>query len=85
MASAIPLESSRYDGDGTLTLHFDCPGCHQVNEVAGIDPERYMTWRSGRGPSVGGAFPELSAADREALMTGYHEKCFDDLFAGDDE
>lgn len=85
MASAAPLESSHFAGDGTLVLHFDCPGCHEVNEVSGIDRDRYMTWRSGRGPSIGSAFPELNAADREALMTGYHDHCFDDLFAGDED
>jgi hypothetical protein len=85
MSSAIPLESSRVAADGTLILDFMCPGCGQVNVVSGIDQKRYMTWRSGQGSGVGGAFPELSAAEREALMTGYHDRCFDDLFAEEDE
>lgn len=85
MASATPLESSHFAGDGTLTLHFDCPGCHEVTEVKGIDPDRYMTWRSGRGPTIGGAFPELDETQREALMTGYHGPCWDALWEGMDD
>lgn len=55
-----------------------CPGTYKVT----VDPEGARKYR--RGGHVQDAFPNLSAADRELLLTGITDECFNHLFGGCD-
>lgn len=59
-----------------------CPMC-QRESVVTVPAERYRAWQ--RGMFIQDAFPELSADERELLMTGYHPECWDEDFAGDED
>ena len=49
-----------------------------------IDPEDYAVWKSGEA-FVQDAFPYLTAAERELLMTQVCGECFDRMFPEEDE
>ena len=55
-----------------------CPLCQQTSKLE-VPTEGYNEWR--RGEHVQHALPELSADDRELLITGCHPKCWDKMFA----
>jgi hypothetical protein len=54
-----------------------CPKCRKSSAVK-VDSKGYEAWRGGE--LIGRALPNLSAEDREKLMTGYDTKCWDTLF-----
>ncbi len=51
-----------------------CPRCGKPSTLT-VDDEAFETWRSGT--LIQNAFPDMSADDRELLITGYHGKCWD--------
>lgn len=59
-----------------------CDICKRDDHVH-VHEEDYKRWRKDTHIQV--AFPYLSAGEREMLMTGMHDACFDNLFAGMDE
>lgn len=62
--------------DGTITWHSLCPRCHEPSQVRKLDPFAVNAWQN-EGVFVQDAFPHLTKADRETLMSGYHDECFD--------
>ena len=50
-----------------------------------IDPEAYATWASGFGPLIQDAFPNLTAGEREFLMTGVTPAEWANLFGTEQE
>lgn len=66
----------------TVHVHTKCPGC-QKQATLEVPAEGYKRWRNGE--LIQRALPELSASQREQLMTGYCVGCWDRLFAEEDE
>ena len=67
----------------------NCPMCGtpSILDVDNEMGERIVKWHddpSPHKPHIQDAFPELSPAQRELLITGTHEKCWDDLFGKED-
>ena len=79
--AARPLETSRIEEDGTLTLQFSCPFCRQPSEVSGIDRPTWEAWRRGLTAGIAEVFPALTAGEREILKTGIHPACWDLAFS----
>jgi hypothetical protein len=61
----------------------DCTKCKRSIELPTTNA-RVEQWRSS-GQLIQRALPELNADERELLISGYCGKCFDALFADDDE
>ena len=59
-----------------------CPGCQEVKTLE-VTAEAYMAWQMGK--HIQDAMPELSANDRERLITGYCPECWDELFSEEEE
>jgi hypothetical protein len=59
-----------------------CNGCFVIE----VDAEHYNRWHRGEG-NIQDIMPELSAADRELLLSGTCSLCFDKMFEceGDEE
>ena len=58
------------------SISIQCPECkrHQIIEVK---EEDFNKWRSGT--IIQEAFPYLSASQREALITGLCQQCWDNI------
>jgi hypothetical protein len=63
-----------------------CPLCGKESQVT-VDTDRYNQWVEGRvrgypakTHSVQALFPDLSPGQREVLISGSHEDCFDRAF-----
>lgn len=52
-------------------------------EVWSLDRQAVTRWREGE--NIQSAFPDMSAGEREVLITGTHPACWDKLFAGEGE
>ena len=66
-----------------MTVARRCPFCQKVTSVA-VDPEGYVLWARG-GACVQDALPEVSAEDREVLISGLCLRCQADFFEDEDE
>ena len=66
-----------------VTIICTCPRCHKVHEVV-VDFEDYTNYQMGDA-NIQDAFPYLSANEREYILTGFCEDCWNDLFADEDE
>lgn len=65
-----------------------CFLCGEAGQVAltSDQADRYDAYRAGFGhPHIQDALPDVSDGEREQLLTGTHEACFDDAFGGEDE
>ena len=62
-----------------------CIHCRQFRPVLFDGNEYYRYFVSGTVSSVAEAFPHLTLAQREILITGTHPECWDALFADDGE
>jgi len=54
-----------------------CPNCQKTKMLL-VDPSGYQSWKGGE--LIQSAMPELSAADRESLISGVCDPCWDILF-----
>lgn len=70
------------DGLPLVEVTMQCPYCGQPAMVS-APAEGFAEWQAGR--SIQSALPELTAGQREILLSGSHEACFDKMFpdAGD--
>ena len=59
-----------------------CPICGLVSRVM-VPTAALLRWRNGA--FAQDAFPMLSAGERETVISGAHEACFDAVFAPDDD
>lgn len=55
-----------------------CVGCGKRSHIE-VDLDSYVSWRTGT--YIQEAFPNLTAGERELLMTGTHDACWDALWA----
>jgi hypothetical protein len=53
-----------------------------TSEQLELDEERLIRWHYGE--HIQDVFPELTASERELIVTGLHESCWDLLFEGVD-
>lgn len=60
-----------------------CPMCGKAYELT-VPTDGYFAWRV-EGALVQDAFPEMSASDREMLISGICEECQEDIFGDDFE
>lgn len=58
---------------GTYLLVRRCPFCRQDSQVV-VPAQGLWDWEHGKHPQV--AFPTLSDAEREIVMTGIHAECW---------
>ncbi len=66
-----------------VTILTWCPSCGGTNEVT-ISLASYLKWQR-EGELIQFAMPDLSADEREMLMTGTCPPCWDKMFGEDDE
>jgi len=67
--------------DGTVRFTATCMLCGQPCAVDRLDAEKAARWQAGE--FVQDVFPELSASEREALVSGSHAECFGAAFPAD--
>lgn len=68
--------------DGSESMIFVCRSCNKEKTLP-VDSERYQKWRDGKG-YIQNLFPELSADDRELMLSGTCGDCFDNMFPEED-
>ena len=59
-----------------------CPFCHKAHEIA-VNEMDYLDWQDGK--LAQDAFPYLSASDREMLITGIDDECWNGMFGTGEE
>jgi hypothetical protein len=66
-------------------VSYTCKPCLMCGKssVKLLDAARFAAWQGG--VYVQDAFPEMSADEREVLVTGIHADCWNKLFPEDDE
>jgi hypothetical protein len=64
------------------TYRTRCPFCGATRDVD-VRPGDYTDWVGGK--HVQDAFPYLSDSEREALVTGICDVCWDQVFADEEE
>lgn len=75
-----------YDnGDGTVRVELTCVICGKPSVVDGVPAEAWVRFDHGRGEYAQVAFPMLTLGERETLISGSHEACFDAMFPDEDE
>ena len=63
---------------GLLTIQTPpCPMCDKSSLIE-VDAISFRTWQAGA--HIQNAFPQLLAGQRELLMTGFHEACWDQMY-----
>jgi hypothetical protein len=63
-----------YKPNSMLRLVYECPSCHSDNDVT-VNEYKFEDWSCGT-MNIQTAFPELSAAKREIMITGICDPCF---------
>lgn len=61
----------------------ECPHCHKVIELP-IKEEELLAWNPNE-QFVQEAFPELTPGQREMLLSGLCEECWNEIFSEEDE
>ena len=76
------LNNECVDNNELVEYRASCPFCGAVNviKVPKLGLQAYNN-----GALVQRAFPNLTAAERELIITGICSKCWDRCFGGDDE
>ena len=66
----------------TVVKTCTCPKCHS-EEVLVLDAKAYTAWQ--RGELIQRAFPSLTSAQRERLITGYCDPCWQAMFPEEED
>lgn len=72
----------RQDSVTTVIKTGECIYCHQDGEVAMPTPA-FIAWVNGE--FIQRVWPEGSAGDREQLINGTHDECFNKMFPEEEE
>ena len=59
--------------------------CMWCNKTYFINLDKAKVARHAAGEHVQNVWPELDAGQREQIISGTHDACFDDMFKNDDE
>lgn len=64
-----------------------CISCKKEKEVKLTEDQytRYLGWKTGVIPHIQDALPDLSAGERELLISGMCEECWDQMIGSEDE
>jgi len=73
-----------YTGTVVVCTTRSCPVCGKIGTVE-IPIAEWEAWADGTGPMIQHAMPSVSAGDREMLLSGTHDACWEATFAPDDE
>lgn len=73
------------NGDGTLRLESKCLLCQKPSYVERMPADGWALWDEGKGPFIQVALPTLTPAERETILSGCHDACFDTMFPPDEE
>lgn len=65
-----------------MQIKVRCRICH-TDKILEVDEVMFNRWRN-REILIQKAFPTMSIADRELLMSGTCGKCFDEMFGRED-
>lgn len=65
-----------------VELQMTCPFCGKPSSIV-VDKERFERWQAGEHVQL--VWPELTPGERETLISGAHEACFDRAFAPEPE
>jgi hypothetical protein len=63
----------------TMKVTVTCPLCLTEQRPLLVSIERYNAWKNGE-LFIQEAFPELTASERELLMTGTCDPCWDRMY-----
>jgi hypothetical protein len=63
----------------TMDLAIQCNYCKQVYLIEAINPNKYQSWHNGEA-FIQDVLPELSAADRELLISRTCDNCWNKMF-----
>ena len=69
---------------GMMRFTYTCMMCGQPCEID-IPKDKAEIWLGPAPPFVQNLFPDMSASEREVLISGSHGKCFDEAFADPDD
>jgi hypothetical protein len=61
-----------------------CPLCGEPNLIAGIPYGPFLLWQGGLG-FIQQMLPMLTDGQREGLLSGCHEDCFNECFPEEDD
>ena len=64
-----------------LYLNVQCRNCRDIVHL-NVNEKDVIAWRNGR--SIQDAMPYLTAGEREILISGICEPCFDTIFSSDE-
>lgn len=67
---------------GETVIYRVCPLCDNMSHVV-IPVVAYDKWL--QGAKIQDAWPESTPGQRETLISGSHESCFDEAFAEDED
>lgn len=65
-----------------MKIETTCPKCNNQQEI-NVDENDYNSWKSGK--LIQNAMPYLTASQREALMTGVCDPCWNELFPPEED
>lgn len=65
-----------------ITINAQCIQCGAIKKIE-VDEENYISWLKNEG-NIQDLLPELSADERELLISSICGSCFDNIFAKDD-
>jgi hypothetical protein len=65
-----------------MTIERVCRVCGKTSTLE-VDADKYERWRTGELAQK--VFPEMSADEREVLISGTHPACWDRLFSKEEE
>lgn len=63
-----------------ISVKVKCPLCKKEYVIKNVPRIRYFAWKDGKG-LIQDLLPELSADDREALITGVCSDCWNNMSA----
>ena len=64
------------EANDTIELRRVCPGCKEHTRIT-VDTHAYTEWK--KGALIQDAFPLFTPSERELVMTGYCETCWDKI------
>lgn len=71
------------NADGTIRFETQCSWCRQPVAVDRLDAGQFKAWQAGA--FVQDAFPDMSASEREVLVSGTHAECWNQMFPPDED
>jgi hypothetical protein len=71
-------------GEEVIVSTGACIHCREAGSVT-LPKEVWLAWDNGRGPKIQYLWPEGSPGDREQLINGTHDACFNEMFPEEEQ